>query len=302
MYSHITSNKRKTALLLVVFCAFAIFLLMVLGAVLEIDFYSSLILATAFSLGYSLVSYYLSDRITLALQGAKAISKTDDRELYLLVENLSIASGLPTPTVYLINDPAPNAFATGRDPAHASIAVTTGLLSTLSKLELEGVIAHELSHIKNYDIRLMTLVVVLVGLIMLISDLLIRVNLFKNNDSKESGSFFLVAIAIAFILGLLSPILAQVIRLAISRSREYLADADGVLLTRYPEGLASALQKISGFEGQMKRATHATAHLYISDPFAKGPQKTSSWYQRLFLTHPPIGDRIEKIRAMAIAS
>ncbi|MFA6522359.1 MAG: M48 family metallopeptidase [Patescibacteria group bacterium] len=296
MYQQITANKRKTTALLIFFSIFAIALLSLLGFVLGFDAYQSVFLATVFSICYATASFYWSDKITLSLQGAKPIAKQDNPEIYRLVENLSITAGIPTPAIYIITDEAPNAFATGRDPKHASIALTTGLLHMLSKQEVEGVIAHELSHIKNYDIRLMTIVVVLVGLIILTSDLLLRLNLFRKSNSRDSEIFFIAALGIAVILGLLSPLIAQVIRLAISRSREYLADADGVLLTRYPEGLASALQKISGYTGQVKRATHATAHLYIADPFHTNTLAHTPWYKQLFLTHPPIAQRIEQIR------
>lgn len=298
MYSQITANKRKTWLLLTVFSAFAVILISVLALSAGIEPVPALLFGTVFAVLYSLISFYVSDKVALATQGAKEIKKQDAPELYRLVENLSIASGLPMPKVYIIEDDAPNAFATGRDPKHASVAVTTGLLRRLEKAELEGVIAHELSHIGNYDIRVMTIVVVLVGLIVLASDILLRLNFLRGSRSREAQSAAIIFLVVGLILGILSPIIAQVIKLAVSRSREYLADASGALLTRHPDGLARALEKIQGYKGEMKRANHATSHLYISNPFGEKARKGVSWYQRLFMTHPPIEERIAKLKGM----
>ncbi|MFH1712463.1 MAG: M48 family metalloprotease [Patescibacteria group bacterium] len=300
MYNEIASNKRKTWLLITIFSILIIFLFLALGIVMEIDPILSLIFGTAFAIGYSLISFYIGDKVTLLSQGAKPIEKRDAFELYTIVENLSITAGIPTPKIYVIDDPAPNAFATGRDPNHATVAVTTGLLQILNKQELQGVIAHEISHIKNYDIRIMTVVVILIGVIIITSDILRRTMFFKSGDSKKGGNIMLAIFLVGLVLGILSPFIAEAIKLAISRTREYLADASGVLLTRYPDGLASALEKISNSGTKMKKASHATAHLYISDPYGKKITPTTPWYKKMFLTHPPTHDRIAKLRNMGI--
>ncbi len=258
------------------------------------DTYTAIIGATLFTTVYALISYYFSDQIALMTSGAKPIQKRDAPELYNLVENLCIASGQPTPAIYIIPDESPNAFATGRDPQHASIAVTSGLLRILDKQELEGVIAHELSHINNYDIRIMTIVVVLVGAIMLLSDLLLRGHLFSGSNRREGNAAVLLLIGVA--LAILSPLLAEIIKLAVSRQREYLADASGALLTRYPEALATALEKIAQGSAMkpMHNPNHATAHLFISSPF----RGTKSWLSQLFSTHPPTEERVKRLRGM----
>lgn len=265
-----------------------------IGAINGVETGPSIIMGTMFASVYSLISYYASSSIALAVSGAKAIQKSQAPELYNIVENLCIANGQPTPAIYIIQDASPNALATGRDPEHASIAFTTGLLNILTHEEIEGVAAHELSHVKNYDIRVMTVVVVLVGLISLIADLLIY-SRFKSGD-KDSGNAGIILFFIGIVLAVLSPLFAQIIQLAISRSREYLADASGALLTRYPEGLARALEKIGTVEQPIQKANHATAHLYISNPF--GNKATQSFFSKLFSTHPPITDRVARLRSM----
>jgi heat shock protein HtpX len=244
----------------------------------------------------SILSYWFSDKIVLGLSGAHEIKKEENPELYNIVENLSITAGLPMPRVYVMEDPALNAFATGRDPKHAVVAATRGLLQRLNKTELEGVIAHELSHIGNRDILLSTVVVVLVGFVALLSDFFLRFSFFgghRSRDNEGKGGQLGAVLAIAgIILAILSPLIATLIQLAISRKREFLADADGALLTRYPEGLASALEKISADPRPLAAANKATAHLFISNPF-KG-KKISS----LFLTHPPAEERIQILRGM----
>jgi heat shock protein HtpX len=299
MYSAISANKRRSWLLLIGFSIFATTLILLFGVYfLELDIVSSAILGFCFSTIYALISYYASASIALSSQGAREVKKSEAFELVAMVENLSITAGIPTPKVYIIDDEAPNAFATGRDPKNAAIAVTTGLLKRLNKVELEGVLAHEISHVKNYDIRVMTLVVVLVGLIVLISDIALRSTLFGGRSSNDrSGGGVLILIGIA--LGILAPIFAQFIKLAVSRTREYLADASGSMLTRHPEGLAAALEKIAAHPRPMKRANHATAHLYISSPFkADSNKKKANLLERLMSTHPPIEDRIAKLRGM----
>jgi heat shock protein HtpX len=257
--------------------------------------YAGLFIAALLSLVMTLVGYFKGDAVALASAGAKAIEKKDHPDLYNLVENLAIASGVPTPRIFIIPDPSPNAFATGRDPARASIAVSSGLLQILNRQELEGVLAHELSHIKNYDIRVMTLVVVLVGVILLLSDLLMRSFFFGRGRDRDHGQAGGILLLVGLVLAILSPLFAELIKLAVSRSREYLADASGALLTRYPEGLASALEKIAALDQPMRRANHATAHLFLANPF--DPHVTKK-FEHFFSTHPPIKERIAKLRQM----
>ena len=295
MYADIASNKRRTWVLIVMMSAIVIGLSWLIGAMYQIDAGSSIIIGTMIATMYSLISYYGSSSIALSVSGAKPITKAQAPDLYNVVENLCIANGQKTPDIYIIDDASPNAFATGRDPEHASIAFTTGILAILDRKELEGVAAHELSHVKNYDIRVMTIVVVLVGLISLIADILIHVRIGRGND--KGGNFGLILMIVGIVLAILSPLFAQIIQLAISRSREYLADASGALLTRYPEGLASALSKIEAHGVPMKNANHATAHLFFSNPF--GAKKESrSWFANLFSTHPPMNERITRLRNM----
>lgn len=294
MYQQIDSNKRKTAILMVLFVIFIIIIGYFFGELSDIG-YSAVVIALIISIIMTSISYFFGDKIALTTAGAKEIKHDDSPYIYHLVENLCITAGLKTiPKIYLINDPAPNAFATGRDPEHASIALTSGLIEKLEKNELEGVIAHELSHIKNYDIRLMTVVIVLVGTVALLSDFFFRISFGKkNNDNKNNLGAILAILGIILII--LSPLIAKIIQLAISRKREYLADADGALLTRYPAGLANALEKISKYHEPMRRVNTATAHLYIANPFFNQKKRFSN----LFSTHPPIEDRIAKLRSMA---
>lgn len=290
MYNQIDSNKKRTVILITIFCAFIILLGYFFSLYSELG-YSALIIATIISLIMALVSYYQGDKVALSTTGAKEIKRDEHVEIYRLVENLCITAGLPMPKIYLINDSAPNAFATGRDPQHASIALTTGLLEKLNRTELEGVIAHELSHIKNYDIRLMMVVIVLVGIVALLSDIFVRSTFFgRKSDNKNGNGIILI---VGLVLMILSPLIAKIIQLAISRKREYLADADGALLTRYPQALADALEKISQYHAPMQRANTATAHLFIASPFAGKKSLTN-----LFDTHPPLNERINKLRQM----
>jgi heat shock protein HtpX len=296
MYNQIDSNKRKTLLLVAIFIAFIVAIGYFVGVYMGYG-YGYLIGAITLSLVMSLTSYYKGDKIALASTGAKAIEKVDNPYVYRMVENLCITAGMPMPKVHIIDSPAMNAFATGRDPEHASIALTTGIISALENEELEGVIAHELSHIKNYDIRLMTIVVVLVGTIALLSNWFFRARLFgmggKRDSNKGGGQLGTIIMIVGIVLLILSPIIAELIKLAISRKREYLADASGSLLTRYPEGLARALEKISQSNQPLATASTATAHLFISNPLkGKGMSK-------LFSTHPPIEERVAKLRGMA---
>jgi len=251
-----------------------------------------------FSLIMNIGSYWYSDKIVLSIAGAREASHDLNMELYHSVENLSITAGLPMPKVYIIEDPVPNAFATGRDKEHATIAVTTGLLKILDRNELDGVIAHELSHIGNRDILISTVIVVLVGFIALISNWFLRFSFWgdgRRGDREGGGQVQMILLIVGIIFAILSPIIATLMQLAVSRKREFLADASGALLTRYPEGLASALEKISANSSQMKRANNATAHLYISNPFGEEKVK-KSWITKMFSTHPPVEERVSKLR------
>lgn len=291
MYNQIDSNRRKTWLLIIIFIAFITLLGLALGYASDYG-YSLMLPAAILAIFIALAGYYSGDKLALLTAGAQPINKEQNIYVYRLVENLCITAGLPMPKIYLINDPAINAFATGRDPKNASIALTIGAVKKLENEELEGVIAHELSHIKNYDIRLMTLVIVLVGLVALASDWFLRGQIFgrRGRDSDSGGGYLAI---IGLILIILSPLIAQLIKLAVSRSREYLADASGALLTRYPEGLARALEKINGDSDQLRRVSSATAHLYIANPFKKGGALVN-----LFATHPPIAERIKRLKGM----
>ncbi|MFA5357457.1 MAG: M48 family metallopeptidase [archaeon] len=303
-YAQISRNKRMTFVLFFMFFVLIGALAFVLSFVLDI--YSGGGFAFFFSIFgiliilFSIVSYYNSDKIVTAISGAKEADAEQYKKLHNIVEELSIASGLPKPRVFVINDSAINAFATGRDPNHAVVCVTTGALTRLNREQLQGVIAHELSHIKNYDVRTMTLATVLVGIAVLISDFMIRFLIYGrprgNGDSKGGGAIFIVMIVVAVILAILTPIIAQMIQLAISRKREFGADASAVEITRNPEGLASALEVISKDNEPLEAANKATAHLYIANPL-KG-QKL--FMQSLFSTHPPIESRIAILRGQKV--
>lgn len=296
MYSTIEQNKWKTWLIMSLFIILITTVAYVFGKASGYGLsYAgmALIVAGLMSLG----SYYFSDKIVLATSGAKQIEKSDNPQLFRIVENLTIAAGLPMPKIYIINDPSPNAFATGRDPNHSVVAATTGILERLNKAELEGVIAHELSHVKNYDIRLMAVVAVLVGFVAILADMFMRSMWFggvrnEREDNRGQAIFFLIGI----IFAILSPLVATLIQLAVSRKREFLADASGALLTRYPEGLASALEKISAYPKPMRNATNATAHLFIANPFKD--KAATNWFASLFNTHPPVEERIRILRSM----
>jgi len=238
------------------------------------------------------ISYYNSDKVALSLSGAKQAKKEEYPTLYSVVEKLSIGLGQTVPKIYIIHDNAMNAFATGRDPKHSAIAVTAGLLNSLEKIELEGVIAHELSHVRNYDIRLMSVVTVLAGTLAIVSDFFLRSLIWGGGDRDRKSGFLII---IGLIAAILAPIAAMLIKLAVSRKREYLADASGALLTRYPEGLARALEKISA-HSNLKNASHATAHMFIENPFSK--IKKRDFFTNLYQTHPSAEERIKRLRAM----
>lgn len=293
LYTQQSSNTRKTWLLMAVFLAIVV----ALGWLISFYYDNQAILyfAIIFSLLMNFASYWWSDKIVLSMAGAKPANHDENMELYHLVENLAIAGGLPMPKIYLITDPAPNAFATGRDKKHAVVAVTTGLLAMLNKNELEGVIAHELSHIGNRDILLQSAVVVLVGLVAILSDMFVRSRfIFGSRDSDNKAGGILAIVGVIFIV--LSPIIATLIQLAISRQREFLADSSGALLTRYPAGLASALEKIGGYDRPMQKASNAMAHLYIANPFGA---RTVAGISKLFMTHPPIAERVARLRQLS---
>jgi len=293
MYNQIDSNKRKTWLLMIVFLIVIVFLGWFFGRLYDFG-YGGLIAALIIAVMMNLFSYYNGDKVALAMSGAKLIQKSDNPYIYRMVENLCITAGAPLPKIHLINDPNINAFATGRNPERSSIAITTGAIEKLENEELEGVIAHELSHIKNYDIRLMTIVIICVGVITLLADFFLRANfIFGGRKSdRDNGQLGAILMIVGLVLAILSPIFAALIQLSVSRKREYLADASGVLLTRYPEGLARALEKIKNYNQPLKRANHATAHLYIANPFEGVGKKITG----LFSTHPPIEERVKRLR------
>lgn len=259
-----------------------------------------LYVAVIFSLGMNFISYWTSDKIVLGLSHAQPLEHDQNQEFYHIVENLCITAGLPMPKIYILPEMASNAFATGRNAKHAALAVTQGLLDKLNKSELEGVIAHELSHIGNRDILLQTVIVVLVGLVSIVSDMFLRARFLgmggSRDDDRNSGQLGAIIMIVGLVFIILSPLIAQLMQLAISRKREYLADASGALLTRFPEGLANALEKISTDQTPMRYTSNATAHLYISNPF-KGKKK-DSWLVKMFSTHPPIEERVKILRTM----
>jgi len=295
MYKQIDSNKRRTVILMVLFVILVLLLGWVFGEYTGYGYWG-LIFALIISLVMTLFSYYKGDKVALWSAGAKPIVKEDNPYVFRMVENLCITAGLPMPKIYVINDPAPNAFATGRGPEHAAIALTSGIIEKLENEELEGVIAHELSHIKNYDIRLMMVVAVMVGIIVLISNWIFRIRGIGGRRSKGGGQIVAIIMIIGIVLALLSPLIAELIKMAVSRKREYLADASGALLTRYPAGLANALEKISAYKEPMRRANNGTAHLFISNPFG---ERAGRGLAHMFSTHPPVDDRIAKLRDMA---
>ncbi len=253
-----------------------------------------LYIAVAFAVGMNFYSYWFSDKQVLSMTNARPAKREEFFDFYTVTENLSIAAGMPMPKLYVIEDPAPNAFSTGRDEKHAVVCATTGLLSMMTRPELEGVIAHELSHIQNRDILLMTVAVVLAGFVAIIADIFLRMSFWGGGRNRDNngGGWGIVLLVFGLVAIILAPIAAQLIELAISRRREYLADASGALLTRYPEGLASALQKLGSYGAPMRRPSHATAHLFIGDPFGAKP---TDWIDRMFSTHPPIADRVRAL-------
>ncbi len=298
IYSQIGANRIKTVFLMAVFTVFITAVVYIFTQALGYQSSSGLFfvgIALVVTGIMNFVAYYNSDKMVMKMAGAQLVDVKTDPQLYKTVENLSIGSGLPMPKIYIIPDEAPNAFATGRDPNHASIAATTGLIAIMNKTELEGVLAHELSHIGNYDTRLMTVVVILVGIIAMLADFFGHFMFFGggDDDRDSKNSLFIV---LGILAAILAPIAAQLIQLAVSRKREFLADATGSLLTRYPDGLADALEKIAAYQRPVKSATPATAHLYIANPLGTGHFKKS--FANLFSSHPPVEERIKILREM----
>ena len=298
LYAQQTSNIRRTWALI------AGFLIVVIAVGYAISWYydnpAILYIAVIIAVATNFYAYWFSDRLVLSLNRARPATREEFFDLYTVTENLAITAGLPKPKLYVIDDPAPNAFATGRDEHHAVVCATTGLLAVLSRVELEGVIAHELSHIKNRDMLLMTVAVVLAGFVAIVADIFLRMSLWgggRGGNNKQGSALLAVFLVVGIVL---APIAAKLIQLAVSRRREYLADASGALLTRYPEGLASALAKIGSYTAPMRRTSTATAHLFIGDPFGAKRASGTGWIQKLFSTHPPIPDRIQALLAPQI--
>lgn len=307
-YDHISSNKRKSAMLV------SLFIILILAMGFFVGYIwgperaiIGLVIATVVATLMAFLSYYNSDKIALTAAGAKPVTREEYPYYVNTVEGLAIAAGLPPPRPYIIDTPAMNAFATGRDPEHAAVAVTTGLLEKCNRLELEGVLAHEMSHIKNYDIRLMCMVVVLVGLVVIFSEVLLRMFIFGGGEGRregggggeEAGIIYVVILIVGLAFLVLSPFIAQLLQLSISRKREYLADANGAMLTRYPEGLAGALEKLTLEAQPFPRTSKATAHLFIVQPFSKEAKRHSRTKTGMWDTHPPIEERIKRLRGLS---
>lgn len=293
LYTQRSKNVFRTWMLMIIFLV----LITAVGFVFS-QYYgdpSFLYVAIGFSLLMNVGAYWFSDKVAIASVGAKPADENQYKELHRIVENLAITAGLPKPRVYIIKDPQPNAFAAGRDAAHAVIAVTTGLLSMMERSELEGVIAHELSHVGNRDILVMTVTVVLVGIISMLANIALHMSHFGGGRDRDRSPLVLIGFIAAIIL---APLAAQLIQLAVSRKREFLADASGALLTRYPDALASALQKIGSYSAPMHRASPTTAHLFISNPFGKA--QAGQWFRKLFATHPPVEERIAALHGLRV--
>jgi heat shock protein HtpX len=289
MYSEIANNKRRTVVIMFFFVLFV----GALGLLASYYFTGRPYMTVAVLIGgliYTLIMYFTGGRLSLAVNNAQEIEKSDNPRLWRIVENLAITEGLPMPKVYIMDDPAPNAFATGRDPQHAAVCATTGILEIMNDTELEGVFAHELGHVKNYDIRVSMIAFALAAFVSLIADVLLHTTFFRSNNRDNGGNAIFMVLAI--VGAILAPLVATMIQLAISRRREYLADATGALTTRYPEGLASALEKIERYGRPLQKQNTATAHLFFANPLKGGS------LAGLFSTHPPIADRVRRLREM----
>lgn len=293
-FDEIRRNKFRSYLLIFIFIILIAFLGTAIGYFYGSIFFG-LSLAIFFAIIYTIIVFFSGDRMILSLSKARPVTKKEYPYLYHTIEGLALAANIPAPKAYVIDDKAMNAFATGKDPKNSAVVVTTGLLENMNRQELEGVVAHEMSHIKNYDIRVMMLAVVLVGIVGLLAHFFLRSMIFSGNrrNSKDSGQLQIIFIVIGLVLAILTPIIAQLVKLAISRKREYMADASGAILTRYPPGLANALKKIEKDNNQLKSANSAMSSLYISNPFKK-----KDFFSNLFSTHPPIKERIKKLEQM----
>lgn len=290
MYNQIAANKRKTVLMMLLFVGLVAGLGWLFGQYSGQPFITPYVLIGAAV--YALLSYYAGSKMALGMNGAHPIEKKDNPRLWRIVENLSITEGLPMPKIYIIDDPAPNAFATGRNPNHAIVGATTGLLELMDDKELEGVMAHELGHVKNYDIRVSMVAFALVAVISILADIMLRMTWFRSSDDENNSSSGQLFFIFGLVGAILAPIIATMIQLAISRRREYLADATGALATRYPEGLASALEKIGQYGSTLRRQNASTAHMFFSNPL-RGKALMS-----LFSTHPPVEERVRILREM----
>lgn len=290
LYTDAHRNIRKTWMLMFGFFFVVVGLGWAFSYILENP--AILVIAVVFSVAMNVGSFWYSDKLALATSGAQPADPVQFQEVHRLLENLCIAVGMQTPRLFVIHDSAPNAFATGRDEKHAAIAVTTGLLALMERSELEGVLAHELSHIKNRDTLVMTVVVTLLGFVTLLSDFFLRSMLYGGGGDNRDGRMQLVLVGVGFALAIFSPLIAQLIQFSISRKREFLADASGALITRYPEGLASALQKIGAYQAPMRHANHATAHLFIGNPFGANALRGM---HKMFSTHPPVEERVKAL-------
>jgi len=309
MYENIASNRRRTAFIIVLFIVFIAALGFAIGIYFDYRYGVSgaysimlMIFALVFAVIVSFASYYYSDKLVLQMTKAYPLTRDQDTRVYYIVEGLSIAAGLPMPKIYVIEESGMNAFTTGRNPSNSVLVLTRGIINNLNDEELKGVVAHELSHVKNYDILLGTIIVILVGMVTIISNIMFRSFIFgggrRSSSSRNSGGgiLSLIFLAIGLLLIILSPLIATVIRFAISRQREYLADSNGALITRYPAGLASALRKISAYS-EVSTANNATAHMFISNPFGKN---TKAMFSSLFNTHPPIEERVRRLEKMSL--
>jgi heat shock protein HtpX len=304
IYEAAAANKRKSVLVIILFVVFVVGFVWLMSNAFAVYLgyepggLGYVGLALVFSGLMSFVAYYFSDRIVLTISGARPANRNKDFNFYTVCENLALAAGLPKPKLYIIEDSAPNAFATGRDPRHAVVCVTTGLLDKLNRSELEGVIAHELSHVKNYDIRLMSIVTVLVGTVALLGDWFLRMNFYGGKRDRKQSQAAALFLVLGLLFAILSPIIARLIRLAISRRREFLADASAIAITRQPQGLISALKKISADREALEAANKATAHLYIINPFKGKVKSAVGIFANLFNTHPPVDKRIDALEKM----
>jgi heat shock protein HtpX len=297
VYEQVDRNKMRSTIIMVLFVVFVTFFTWILAEALGygLDMVGFALIIAGIT---SFASYWYSDKIILKISNARPANREKDFQFFTVVENLSLTSQIPMPKLYVIDDSAPNAFATGRDPEHAVVCATTGLLKKLDRTELEGVMAHEISHIKNYDIRLMSIVTILVGMVTLLADWFLRgASVSGRGKSRSQGNIGAILMVVGLILILLSPLIAQLIKLALSRRREMLADASAVKLTRFPEGLARALEKIAADKEPLEAANKATAHLYISDPLKNHHDKIG-WFASMFQTHPPVGERVKALRQM----